>query len=131
MRKLEVGERILAVRPDPLNRIQFGTIRRQADRVHVIRHSEPLGCRRPVVIQKQEIQAVAANLREGIDEELKHLRVQIGTSQEETVARGVPTAHRRRAIRRPMQNLAPSGLSDSQRGRRMRMPSNRAVQAAG
>jgi len=42
------------------------------------------------VIQEQKIQAVAAGLREGVDEEQKHLCVQRGQSQEEPTTRGVP-----------------------------------------
>ena len=42
----------------------------------------------PTVVQEQEIQAIREGLCEGIDEELKHLGVQIGQLQEEPVTRG-------------------------------------------
>lgn len=90
MRELELGERIFEVTPDPPIRGQLGIIGRQEYQAHVFRLSEPLRCSRPAVIQEQEIQAVAEGLREGVDEELKHLCVQIGQSQEEPTTRGVP-----------------------------------------
>jgi hypothetical protein len=90
MRELELGKRIFEVTPDLLNRGQLGTIGWQEYQAHVFRQSEALGCRRAAVIQEQKIQAVAEGLREGVDEEQKHLRVQRGQSQEEPTTRGVP-----------------------------------------
>ena len=90
MRELEPGERIFEVTPDPLNRVQLGTIGRQEYQVHVFRQGEPLGCMRPAVIQEQEIQAVAEGLREDVDEELEHPCVQIRQFHEEPVTRGRP-----------------------------------------
>jgi hypothetical protein len=90
MRELEPDERIFEATPDPLNRVQLGTRGRQEYQAYVFRQGEPLGCRRPAVIPEQEMQAVAEGLREGVDEELKHLGIQIGQFQEEPVTRVGP-----------------------------------------
>jgi hypothetical protein len=87
-RQLEPGECVFQVAPDPLNRVQLRTIGRQEHEAHVVREAQVLGCMRPTVVQEQEMQAIREGLREGVDEELEHLGVQIGQFQEEPVTRG-------------------------------------------
>jgi hypothetical protein len=87
-REVKPGERVFAVSPDPLKRVQLWAIGRQAHEAHVGREGEPLGGVGPAVVQEQEIQAVREALGEGSQEELEALRVEIRQLQEEPVARG-------------------------------------------
>jgi hypothetical protein len=82
------GHLVLQVTPDPLNRVQFKAIGRQEHQAHVRREDELLGRMGPTVVQQEDIQAVGEGLREGVDEELEHLGVQIGQLQKEPVTRG-------------------------------------------
>jgi hypothetical protein len=88
---LEIGEwlpghRVLQVAPDPLNRGQLRTIRRQEEQPYVLRQDELLGRLCPTIVQQEAIQAVGKGLREGIDEELEHLGIQRGQLQKEPVS---------------------------------------------
>jgi len=90
---IEIGELlpghvVLQVTPDPLNGVQCRAIGRQEHQAHVRWEDEPLGRVGPTVVQQEDIQAVGEGLREGIDEELEHLGVQIGQLQKEPVTRG-------------------------------------------
>ena len=80
------GHRIFQVLPDALNRLEFWALRRSAHQAHVRRNGKRLGRMRPTVVQPQEIQARREGLREGLDEELAHLRIEIRQFQEEPVA---------------------------------------------
>jgi hypothetical protein len=82
------GHVVLQVTPDPLDGVQFRTIGGQEHQAHVRREMEPLGRMGPAVVQHEEIQAVREGLREGVDEELEHLGVQVRPLQEEPVTRG-------------------------------------------
>jgi hypothetical protein len=82
------GEVIFQVTPEPLNRVQLRTIRRQPHGSHILGPPQALGGVGAAVIQEQDVQAVGKGLREGVHEELEHLGVQIREFQEEALARG-------------------------------------------
>jgi hypothetical protein len=86
--KLEPGERVFAISPDPLNGVQLRTIGRQEDEAHVGREGELSGGMRAAVVEEQEMQAVREGCREGVGEQLKALGIQIGQFQEEALAGG-------------------------------------------
>jgi hypothetical protein len=87
-RKLEPRERVFEVAPDAFNGAQLGTVWGQEHQADVRGGAELLGCMRATVVQEQEIQAVGEGLREGVDEELKAVSVQIRQLEEEARARG-------------------------------------------
>jgi hypothetical protein len=76
------------VAPDPLDRVQLRTVGRSEHEAHVGWDGEPLGGRRATVIQKEEVQAVGEGRREGLDEELEALGVEIRQFEEQPRARG-------------------------------------------
>ena len=82
------GHLILQVTPDPLNGVQCRAIGRQEHQAHVRREDEPLGRMGPAVVQQEDIQGIGEDLREGVDEELEHLGVQIGQLQKEPLTCG-------------------------------------------
>ena len=84
--KLEPRECVFQVAPDPLDRVQLGTVWRHEDQAHVGWERKPLGRMRATMVQPQEIAAVREGRREGIEEELEAFRVQIGPCEEEPVA---------------------------------------------
>ena len=84
--KLEPRQRVFEIAPDPLNRVQLGTVGGQEDEAHIGREREPLSGMRATVVEEQEIQAVRERRREGVDEDLETLRVQIRQFQEEPLA---------------------------------------------
>ena len=86
--ELQPGHVVLQVAPDPLDRVQLGAIRGQKEQADVLRQGELGGGVRPTVVQQEDIEAVGEGLREGIDEELEHLGIQIGQLEKEPVARG-------------------------------------------
>ena len=88
MGESEPRQRIFAVAPDPLDRVQLGTVGGQEYETHVSREHEPLSGMRATIVKEQEIQAVRESRREGVDEELEAFRVQIGQFQEEPLAGG-------------------------------------------
>ena len=82
------GPIVLQVAPDPLTRVQLRTIRRQATPPDVLRQGEPRGRRCATLVQQEEIQAIGPGWREGSDEALEQLDVQIGPLQKEPVSCG-------------------------------------------
>jgi hypothetical protein len=77
----------LKVAPDPRERVQLGTVRRQEDQAQVGWERKPLGRMRATIVQHQEIEALRKGRREGIDADLEACRVQIGPFEAEPVAR--------------------------------------------
>jgi hypothetical protein len=77
------GHGVFQVAPDPLDRVQLGAIRGQEEQTDVFREGELGGGVRPTVVQHEAIEAVGEGVREGIDEELEHLGVQIRQLEEE------------------------------------------------
>jgi hypothetical protein len=86
--EVEPRECVFEVSPDALNRVQLGTVGRQADQAHVGWAREPLGGMRATIVQHQEIEAVRKGRREGIDDDLEAFRVQIWPFEEGPVAGG-------------------------------------------
>jgi hypothetical protein len=82
------GHIVLQVPPDPLNRVPFGTIRREPYGPDILGPLNPLGGVGSAVIQQQDVQAVRKGLGERLDEELKALRVQLGQLQEKALTGG-------------------------------------------
>jgi hypothetical protein len=82
------GQVDLHVTPDPLNRVQLGTVGWEPYGLHMCRPSNPLSRMGATVIQEQEIEAVGKGLRQGVDEELKGVGIQIRQLQEQPLARG-------------------------------------------
>lgn len=78
----------LHVTPDPLDRAQLGAVGRQEDQLDVLWPSELVGCMGSTVIQSEAIEARRQGLREGLDEALKHRRVQRRPLQTAPVTRG-------------------------------------------
>src|SRR5919108_1493035 len=85
--ELQPGHLVLQVAPDPLDRVQLGAIRGQEEQTDVLREGELGGGVCPTVVQHEDIEAVGEGVREGIDEELEHLRVQIRPLEAEPVPR--------------------------------------------
>jgi hypothetical protein len=83
---VEPRECVFKVVPDPLARVQLGTVRWQEDQAHMGWEREPLGGTRATMVQHQEIEAVRNGCREGSDADLEAFRVQIGQFEEEPVA---------------------------------------------
>jgi hypothetical protein len=83
--KLESSQCVFEVAPDSLNWIQLGTLGWQEHEAHVGREREPLGGMHAIIVQEQEIQAVREGHREGADEDLKALGVQIRQLQKEAL----------------------------------------------
>jgi hypothetical protein len=86
-RALEPRQRVFEVAPDPLDRVQLGTIRWQEHETHVGRERQLLARVRPAVVQEQAIQAVREGLGEGVHKELEALGIQIGQLEEKPIAR--------------------------------------------
>jgi hypothetical protein len=80
---LQPGHVVLQVAPDSLDRVQLGAIRWQEEETDVLREGELGGGVRRTVVQQEAIEAVGEGVREGIDEELEHLGVQIRQLSEE------------------------------------------------
>ena len=87
MGKLEPSQRVFEVAPNPLDRVQLGTIRRQEHETHMGRERQRLARMRPPGVQEQEMQAVREGLCEGVHKELEALGIQIGQFQDEPSAR--------------------------------------------
>jgi hypothetical protein len=90
---IEIGELvprqiILHVRPDPRERARCWAVGRQADQLDVLWQGELLGRMGATGVQSAEIEALRKGLRDGLDEELTHLRVQRGPRQQAPVTRG-------------------------------------------
>jgi hypothetical protein len=85
--ELQPGHVVLQVAPDPLDRVQLGAIRGQEEQTDVLREGELGGGVRPTVVLQEDIEAVGEGVREGIDEELEHLGVQIRQLEEEPLTR--------------------------------------------
>lgn len=77
------SQRVFEIPPDPFNGAQLRAVGGQEHQAHVGREGKALSRMGPTIIQQQELQTVWERLREGIDEELAHLGVQIGQLQEE------------------------------------------------
>jgi hypothetical protein len=86
IRALEPGERLFAVTPDPLERVQLRTRGRPAHEAHGFRQGAPRGGMGPAVVQPQESQAIRQGLGEQIDEELELGRIPRGPFSEAPVA---------------------------------------------
>jgi hypothetical protein len=86
--KLKPRGRVFEVAPDPLDRVQLGTIEGQAHEAHIFRQGEPLGGMRTTIVEEQEMQAVRKSRGEGVDEDLEGFPVQIGQFQEKPLAAG-------------------------------------------
>jgi hypothetical protein len=84
--KLAPCPRVFQVAPDSCNRIQLWAIGWEEDEAHVGREGESLGCMGPAVVQEQAMEAIWDGLSEGLQEELKALRVEIWSLQEDPVA---------------------------------------------
>jgi hypothetical protein len=83
MGELEPRQRIFEVAPNPLARVQLGTVGGQEHATHVSREDEPLSGRRATIGEEPEMQAVRASRREGVDADVKAFRVQRGQFSEE------------------------------------------------
>jgi hypothetical protein len=75
---LEPRQRIFAVAPNPLDRVQLGTVGGQEHETHVSREDEPRSGMRATIVEEPEMQAVRESRREGVDEDLQAFRVQRG-----------------------------------------------------
>ena len=75
-REWEPRERLFEVAPDAFNRAQLGTVRGPKHQTDGRGEAEPLGCMRAPGVQEQELDAVRAGVRQGVDEELHALSVQ-------------------------------------------------------
>jgi hypothetical protein len=84
---LQPRQRVFAVAPAPLDRVQLGAIRWPAHETHVGRQRQLLARMRPTVVQEQKIQAVRAGLCEGVHNELEALGMQLRPFPEEPIAR--------------------------------------------
>jgi hypothetical protein len=112
--KLEPRECVFKVAPDPLDRVQLGTVWRQGSPAPVGGERKPLGRVRATIVQHQEIAAVRKGRREGIAEDLEACRVQIGQCEEEPVA--CRRLHRAIDVE-PFEDMlhAPDGLHTARR----------------
>ena len=84
--EVEPGQRILEVPPDSLNGVELWTIRRQEHQAHVRGEDQALGSMCPAIIEEQEVETRGESRCERVNEELKHLRIQIRPFQEEPLA---------------------------------------------
>jgi hypothetical protein len=82
------GQVVLHVTPDPLDGVQLRTVGREPYSLHVGRLSNPLSGMGPTGIQEQAMQTVGKRLRQGVDDTLEGVGVQIGPLQEKPLARG-------------------------------------------
>jgi hypothetical protein len=85
--ELQPGHVVLQVPPDPLDRVQLGAIPGQEEQMYVLQEGELGGGVRPTIVQQKDIEAIREGVREGLDEELEHLGVQIRQLEEEPVPR--------------------------------------------
>jgi hypothetical protein len=85
--ELQPGHVGLQVVPASLDRVQLVAIRGQEEQTDVLRGGELGGGGRPTVVQHEDLEAVGEGVREGVDEELEHLGVQIRRLEAEPVTR--------------------------------------------